>query len=65
MEKEYLLFQMGTYYEGEFKNGYREGPGEIVYIDNTRQSGIFKNGDFVGEVIITFPDGTVQKKTVD
>ena len=38
---------------------------EIVYIDNTRQSGIFKNGNFVGEVIITFPDGTVQKKTVD
>ena len=39
--------------------------GELVYIDNTRQSGIFKNGDFVGEVIIKFPDGTVQKKYVD
>ena len=49
-------------YEGEFKNGYRDGPGELVYIDKTKQSGIFKNGNFIGEVIITFPDGTIQKQ---
>jgi hypothetical protein len=41
----------------------RDGPGEIVYLDDTRQSGIFKDGNFVGEVTITFPDGTIQKKS--
>ena len=49
-------------YKGEFKNGYRDGPGELIYIDQTKQSGNFKNGDFIGEVTITFPDGTIQKR---
>jgi hypothetical protein len=35
------VYDSGNIYEGEFKDGKRNGEGEMIYADSSRQSGIF------------------------
>lgn len=45
-------------YEGEYKNGVREGQGKITYSDGTIQTGKFLNGHMIGEGVMIYEDGS-------
>jgi len=50
-------------YEGEFKNGIREGKGKFSHKDGTIREGIFADGQMIGKGVMTSKDG--QKYTGD
>ena len=51
-----IKFSNGTY-EGEIKNGKREGKGIMYYNDGNRYEGEFKNGQREGKGIMYYKDG--------
>ena len=44
-------------YEGEYKNGVREGRGKFIHSDGSVMEGSFVNGQFTGEGKVTTEDG--------
>ena len=44
-------------YEGEFKNGIREGKGKFTHADKTIREGVFINGQMTGKGTMTSEDG--------
>jgi antitoxin component YwqK of YwqJK toxin-antitoxin module len=44
-------------YEGEYKNGTREGQGKFTHADGTTRTGIFVNGQMVGKGVMISEDG--------
>lgn len=44
-------------YEGEFKNGIREGKGKFIHADKTVREGIFINGQMTGKGTMVAEDG--------
>ena len=49
----------GYKYEGEFKNGLREGKGKIKYKNNDKYDGMWKNDKYNGKGIYYFHDGSI------
>ncbi len=44
-----ILFESGTYYDGEWKAGVPEGQGELYYPEKFHYTGAFVNGKFEGQ----------------
>lgn len=54
-------FKNGEYestYEGEYKNGIREGKGKFTHADGTAKTGTFVDGQMVGEGLMIYEDGS-------
>lgn len=55
-----LKYQNGEYestFEGEYKNGIREGKGKFTHKDGTVREGLFENGQMIGKGTMISEDG--------
>ena len=50
----------GSYYQGKFKNGMRNGPGTFIYLDNSRYEGEWKNDMRQGKGKLYFSKDNIQ-----
>jgi hypothetical protein len=61
MKKEYnpitVIYQDGSRYEGEWKDGKRDGEGTYSWADGSKYKGEWKDGKRDGEGTYTYPDG--------
>ena len=53
----YKNSQYESTYEGEYKNGKREGKGKFIHSDGSVREGVFMNGQLTGRGILTEDDG--------
>ena len=53
----YMDGKLISTYDGEYKNGVREGHGRITYSSGTVKEGSFVNGQMIGEGTLTTEDG--------
>jgi len=51
------LWENGTKYMGEWKDGKRHGQGNMTYHDGRKYVGEWKDGERNGQGTITYPDG--------
>jgi len=54
-------YENGDKFEGDFKNGFREGKGIYIFANGNKYVGNWLNNRFEGEGILTTKDGVVQK----
>ena len=43
------VFSDGSFYTGEWKDGFPEGPGTLKYIDGSKDEGEWRGGSYIGE----------------
>jgi hypothetical protein len=57
-EREHIIiYSNGDKYEGDLKDGYRNGNGVYTYATGAIYNGGWLNGEFSGHGVLTFPDG--------
>ena len=54
-----IIYVNGNIYEGEFKNGKRDGQGTLTWTDGEKYEGEWKNGNYHGKGTLTYVDGTI------
>ena len=53
-----MYYSNGDRYEGDCKNGFREGKGIYYYNNGDREMGDYMNGKKIGNHVILFNNGT-------